>query len=137
MRKTSLIYFVLFFLLRSSFLSAQLNTSAAATVMLLKDEQEKFLPHLHKISHDPGIMNNLSGYIESETNGIRSLIMSDISLPDYEKAKAISSLVYFLKYLSKNIDQKKSRIYDIPDALRSYKSLLKALLHHGSVTDIL
>ncbi len=137
MRKISLIYFVLFFLIRPYFISAQLNTSAAATVILLKEEQEKFLPYLDKISCDPGSMISLSGYIRSEADSIRLHIMSDISLTDPEKAKAIKSLVYFLKDVGKNVDQQKCKAYDIPDAFGSYKSLLKALLHHTSVTDVL
>jgi hypothetical protein len=55
--------------------------------------------------------------------------MSGISLSDPEKEKALKSLVYFLKYLGESIEQQKFKVSDIPDALGSYKSLLKALLY--------
>src|SRR5258705_759955 len=125
MRKTCSVFFVLLFLLGSFFPAAQLNTAAhlntsGATVM---QEQERFFGHLNKISFDPGMMDSLSGYIESETESIRSFIMSGISLPDPEKERAMKSLVYFLKHLGENIEQQKFKISDIPDVFRSYKNL--------------
>ncbi|HMK27423.1 MAG TPA: hypothetical protein VK483_15430 [Chitinophagaceae bacterium] len=142
MRRTCSVFFILFFLLRSFFPAAQLNAvshlnKTSATLILLKEEQERFLGHLDKTSFAPGMMDSLTGYIESETESIRLFIMSGISLTDPEKEKALKSLVYFLKYLGENIEQQKFKPSDIPDALGSYKSLLKALLYHTSVTDVL
>src|SRR5436190_20387315 len=101
MRKTYSVFLILFFLLRSFFPAAQLNTAhlktSAATGMLLKEEQERFFDHLNKIPVDPAITDSLSGYIESETENIRLFIMSGISLSDPEKEKAMKSLIYFLK----------------------------------------
>ena len=142
MRRTYSVFFVLFFLLRSFFPAAQPNRTtrlnkSATIVILLKEEQEKFLNSLTKISFDPGIMDSLSGYIESETEGIRNIIMSGISLSNPEKERAMKSLVYFLKYLGENVEQQKFKVADIPDALGSYKNLLKALLYHTSIIDVL
>src|SRR6185369_5874068 len=68
---------------------------------------------------------------------IRSLIQADALLPDSQKIKAIKSLVFFLRDLSTDIDEKKIDVYDIPASLRSYMNLLNVLQHHGSVINVL
>jgi hypothetical protein len=118
-----------------TFIKAQLNTSAA-TVTLLNEQKEKFFNTVTKISVDSNIVIELSGYIESEAEHIR-LYISNSSLPDSEKTKAINSLGYFFKYADQNIDERKMQVFEVADALGSYKDVLYALLNHTSLSEIL
>jgi hypothetical protein len=63
--------------------------------------------------------------------------MADTILPDTEKTKAIGSLLYFIQELCENLSLQKFDLYDIPDALDSYKLLLKAFLYHLPYEDLL
>src|SRR5688572_13195059 len=135
MRKIGFYYFALLLLLRPFPVVAQPDTSS--TVIILNDEREDFLRHLKSISIDSVIVNPLAHYFESEVNSIYSFIISDTAVPTDGKEKAVRSLVYFIKELSKNIAQQKSDIYDIPGALQSYKSILTALVYHKPFTEIL
>ena len=115
---------------------AQFDTPVAATG-LLKKEQVNFLQYINSVPIDSNIADRLSRFIGSEADSIHKSVMSDTTLPDTEKAKAIGSLVYFMQELCQNVSLQKFEVYDIPDVLESYKLLLKAFLYHTAYEDAL
>lgn len=106
-----------------------------AAARTFKDEKAKLLTDIHNNSNDPDIVSGLSHVIESRTDHIYQSILSD-TLSLLEKEKAIRSLVYFLKELDENINDRKLEMYDVPGALDSYSAILKAITHHQPFTDI-
>lgn len=133
MRKHYFGLFILIFLIQSGYSSAQLRSSSVT----VKDELGKFILHLNTISFDPAMLNNIGEVARSEINSTSSLIQADNLLPNPQKIKAMRSLVFFLRDLGTDIDEKKIDVYDIPATIRSYQVLLNALLHHGSVENVL
>ncbi len=115
---------------------AQTDTPASATERL-KKEQVSFLEYINPVSIDSNIADRLSRFIGPEVDSIHSSVMTDTVLPDPEKAKAILSLMYFIEELCQNLSVQKLEVYDIPDALESYKLLLKAFLYHTAYEDVL
>lgn len=135
---TIAIGFILIFFLLVSPLSgtAQSGTPIAATELLRK-EQTDFLHHINPAVVDSNIVARLSRFMGSEVDSIRNTILMDTILTDPEKVKAILSMVYFIQELCQNLSLQKFEIYDIPDALESYKLLLRAFLHHTPYKDVL
>src|SRR5690242_12271424 len=129
MRKHSFFLFVLLCLIQSCYSIAQTHTSSV-TRGLVNDELEKFIYHIKMIPFDPNYINIIAQVTEYNINSIYSLIQADDLLPVSQKTKANHSLVFFLRDLSTDIDEKKVDIYDIPGAIRSYKVVLNVLLHH-------
>ena len=96
----------------------------------LKEEQVDFSQYIQSIFIDSNVAGRLQWFVEFEVDSINQSVAGDTGLTEVEKAKAIQSLVYFLKQLSENLSLQKFDIYDIPDALESYKLTLRALLRH-------
>jgi hypothetical protein len=132
MRKIVFNFFALLLLLRPFPIVAQ-----SSATKVLKEEQEKFFHQLNYISIDSTIIPKLSISVRIEINSIYLFIISEAPVTPAEKEKAILSLAYFINGLGKNIAQQRSETYDIPNALNSYKRILKALLYHESFTDVL
>jgi len=132
MRKIVFNFFALLLLLRPFPIVAQ-----SSATKVLKEEQEKFFHQLNYISIDSTIVRKLSISVRIEINSIYLFIISEAPVTPAEKEKAILSLAYFINGLGKNIAQQRSETYDIPNALNSYKRILKALLYHESFTDVL
>lgn len=127
-----IVYFLVSFLLFCSFLSkAQTGSIASKT---LRVEKEKFIRHLKDVSVDTSINYPLTRFMQTEMDKIYTLI-SNSGLPATDKEKAVWSMVYFIQHLDKNIDQQKIDMYDIPDAVQSYKTVLKALMQNTSFAD--
>jgi hypothetical protein len=125
-------FFVLVLLLQPFSIVAQ---SSAEKVLM--EEQGKFFHQLNYISLDSPIIHQLSRSVKLEVDSI-SIIISDIPfLTAGDREKAIRSLGYFMNELRKNITQKRTEVYDIPGAVQSYKSILRALLYRRSFADVL
>jgi len=135
MRKITFGFLILLFSLQPFSTTAQINNPAKATV-ILKEEQEYFLRYLNYFTFDSNIISRLSRFIVSEVDSIHRFIISDTELDDGEKVLAIQSMVYFMRELNDYIALEKFEIYDIPDALESYKRILRALLYHIPFDDI-
>jgi len=127
MRKFISSIFVWIVLLRPFIMFAQSGNSAA---LLLKDEQAQFLKQLGHISIDSNIVYRLTRFVHSEVDSIRLFIQSSTALPAAEKERATRSLFFFVKELNDGLAKRKTDIYDIPGALETYKTFLKALLNH-------
>ncbi len=110
-------------------ISAQTVTLVTANERL-KEEQVDFSQYIQSIFIDSNVSGRLQWFVEFEVDSINQSVVNDTVLSESEKAKAIQSLVYFLKQLSENLSLQKFDIYDIPDALESYKLTLRALLRH-------
>jgi len=110
-------------------ISAQTVTLVTANERL-KEEQVDFSQYIQSIFIDSNVAGRLQWFVEFEVDSINQSVVNDTVLSEPEKAKAIQSLVYFLKQLSENLSLQKFDIYDIPDALESYKLTLRALLRH-------
>ncbi|MGB5026925.1 MAG: hypothetical protein WBO38_00375 [Chitinophagaceae bacterium] len=110
-------------------ISAQTVTLVTANERL-KEEQVDFSQYIQSIFIDSNVSGRLQWFVEFEVDSINQSVAGDTGLTEVEKAKAIQSLVYFLKQLSENLSLQKFDIYDIPDALESYKLTLRALLRH-------
>lgn len=123
--------FISFLFFCSFSLKAQTGSISSRT---LRDEKEKFIRHLKNVSVDTSINYALTRFMQSETDKIYTFI-SNAGLPVADKEKAVWSLVYFIQHLDKNIDQGKFEIYDIPDAVQTYKDILKALVNKTSLAD--
>jgi hypothetical protein len=132
MRKIVFILSVLLLLLRPVFVVAQ-----SSATKVLKEEQENFFHQLDYISIDSAIVHKLSLSARLEINSIYIFIISEAAVTAAEREKAILSLAYFINELGKNITQQRAEMYDIPGALGSYKSILKALLYHKPFVDLL
>jgi hypothetical protein len=113
---------------------AQPGNSAA---LLLKDEQAQFLKQLDHISIDSNIVYRLTRFVRSEVDSIRLFIQSDAALPAAEKERATRSLFFFVKELNDGLAKRKTDIYDIPGALETYKTFLKAVLNQRPITHLL
>lgn len=107
--------------------SGQYNATA------LKQEQEKFVKQLKSSSRDSAIVYPLVRYFETEVTNIYNSVMSDKKVERADKEKAARSLVYFIQELGKGLNQQKIDMYDVRDALQSYKSTLVALLYHKPI----
>lgn len=137
MRKIFLYFFAVVVLSQPAQAIAQPVASVSA-YNLLQEEQELFLQRFKSISGDTTIVYPLARYFESEVNNIHKTVIADAAfLTGMEKEKAVRSLVYFMKELEKSIGQQKSDMYDMPGAVRSYKSLLTALIYHKPVAPVL
>lgn len=110
-------------------ISAQTVTLVTANERL-KEEQVDFSQYIQSIFIDSNVSGRLQWFVEFEVDSINQSVVNDTVLSESEKAKAIQSIVYFLKQLSENLSLQKFDIYDIPDALESYKLTLRALLRH-------
>jgi hypothetical protein len=122
---------VIFLCCCSFSLRAQTGSIASKT---LREEKEKLIRHLKNFSVDTNITYPLTRLVLSETDKIYTLIAnSDLAVA--EKEKASWSLVYFIQHLDKNIGQQRFDLYDLPDAVQSYKNVLKALMSNTSFTD--
>ncbi|HEX6848366.1 MAG TPA: hypothetical protein VF144_15390 [Chitinophagaceae bacterium] len=126
----------LLFLLRPFFVEAQVYSPAAANA-ILKEEQYRFHKYLEYISFDLNIISRLSRFIDLEVDSIHRVIMNDTVLTDDEKLKAFNSLVHFVRGIADKIVIEGIEVYDIPDALDSFKWILNALLYHRSFDEIL
>ena len=105
------------------------QTSAEKVLM---EEQGKFFHQLNYISIDSAIIQQLSRSVKLEVDSIPIIISNVPFLTAGEREKAIRSLGYFMNELKKNIIQKRTEVYDIPGAVRSYKSILRSLLYRRS-----
>lgn len=110
--------------------------SPTQAIEMLKEEQYRFHQYLNYMSFDPNIISRLSRFIDSEADSIHNVITTDTLSTDSEKLKAFHSLVHFIRDLADKIASEKIEIYYIPDALDSYKQILKALLYHTSFNEI-
>ena len=126
MRKV-LYFFILLSLVQPFSIVAQ---SSAEKVLI--EEQGKFFHQLNYISIDSAIIHQLSRSVKLEVDSIPIIISNVPFLTDGEREKAIRSLGYFMNELRKNITQKRTEVYDIPGAVKSYKSILRALLYRRS-----
>lgn len=120
-------FFVLFFFVQPFSIVAQ---SSAEKVLI--EEQGKFFHQLNSISNDSAIIHQLSLSVKQEVDSIPIIISAIPFLTAGEREKAIRSLGYFMNELRKNITQKRTEVYDIPGAVQSYKSILRALLYRRS-----
>jgi len=136
MRKLVLCSLILLLALLPVSIPAQTVTLATAYERL-KEEQVDFSQYIQSIFIDSNVAGRLQWFVELEVDSIHHAVVSDIGLSGAEKAKAIQSLVYFLKELSENLSLQKFDIYDIPDALESYKLMLRALLRHTPYLDLI
>src|SRR6187401_1891239 len=105
------------------------QTSAEKVLM---EEQGKFFHQLNYISIDSAIIQQLSRSVKLEVDSNPIIISNVPFLTAGEREKAIRSLGYFMNELKKNITQKRTEVYDIPGAVKSYKSILRALLYRRS-----
>ena len=103
----------------------------------LKVEKEKLLHNINAISIDSALVRRVSPFIQLAVDSIRLFIQSDKILSSAEKQKAEQSLVFFLTELGENIMKQKTDIYDIPGAVESYKTVLKALMNHKPFTSLM
>ena len=136
MRKIAVGFLFLHFSFRPLSLFAQTYTPGEA-VQVLKAEQESFLHYLNYISFDSNIISRLNRFIKPEVDSIQHFIINDTVLSDVEKVKAIQSLLNFLRELGDYIVTQRLDIYHIPDAVESFKRILKALLYHRSFFEVL
>jgi len=120
-------FFVLLSLVQPFSIVAQ---SSAEKILI--EEQGKFFHQLNYISVDSAIIRQLSQSVKLEVDSIPIIISNVPFLTPGEREKAIRSLGYFMNELKKNIIQKRTEVYDIPGAVKSYKSILKALLYRRS-----
>ena len=136
MRKIAFSFLFLLFSLQPFSIVAQVYVPGEV-VAILKEEQYRFQQYLNYISFDPNIIFRLTRFIDSEADSIQNVIITDTLLTDNEKLKALHSLVHFIRDLADKIAIEKIEIYYIPDALDSYKEILKALLCHKSLDEII
>lgn len=128
MRKILFYFFAVLVVWQPLHIFAQPIASVSA-YSILKEEKEAFLRDLKNISGDTAIIYSIARYVESEINDINKTVIADAAfVPELEKEKAVRSLVYFMKELEKNIKQQKSDMYDVRAALRSYRTVLTAVL---------
>lgn len=127
--KTGAVFILLFFSLWSHLLWAQPATPATASERLEK-EKASFREYVNSVSLDTNILNRLHRFIGSEADSMHKSVMTDSSLQDKIKEKAILSLMFFIQELCQNLSLQKFEIYDIPGALDSYKLFLAAFLYH-------
>jgi hypothetical protein len=121
-------------LLWSFFANAQHHVSPDKS---LDEEKSKLLGQVDAASSDTVISDGLSRMIDSKLHKIRQSVNSDASLSILDKEKAIRSVIYFMTELHENIHERKLEMYDISEALDSYESLLRALLHHQPFVELL
>ena len=126
----SFYFLILIFLLQPFTVVAQ-----SSATKVFREEEGKFFHQLNSISMDSAIVRQLSRSVKPEVDNIYSYIISDAKLPANDKDKAILSLGYFLNELGKNIRQERSELYDVLNAVRSYKDILKAVINKGSLED--
>ena len=136
MRRITFCFFAGFLLLRLCPAAAQ-PVASISTASTLNEEREIFLQHFKSLSNDSAIVYPLSRYFKREINNIHDTLAADATMPETEREKAVRCLVYFMKELDKNLEQQRFDMYDIPGALRSYKSLLTAILYHKPFDQIL
>lgn len=122
------------FSLQPLFVSGQQYVSPAKAV---KEEKNKLLMQLNSISGDSDVMYGISRIIESKVDHLSRDISTDGSISLLEKEKALRSLVFFMKELSESITERKMELYDIPGAIDSYETVLKALVHHKPFTEVM
>ena len=131
MQKFILCFFISF-LLGCPFLSKAQTSSVASKK--LREEKESLIRHLKGASVDTSISYPLTRFMLNETDKIYTFI-STSGLSAEEREKAVWSLVYFIQHLDKNVVQQRFDMYDIPDAVQSYKNVLKALMQNTSFAD--
>lgn len=131
MQKFNFCFFISF-LLGASFIT-QAQTSSVASKKL-REEKESFIRHLKAVSMDTSISYPLTRFMQAETDKIYTFIANS-GLPASDREKAVWSLVYFVQHLDKNVVQQRFDMYDIPEAVESYKNVLKALMQNTSFAD--
>jgi len=137
MKKLGGYFFALFLLLQSFSAFAQPDASGGLADNIFKEEEAKFLVQLKNISYDSVIVDPLTRYAELEIESIYTLLTADTALSAGEKEKAIRSLAYFMNGLSRNLQQRKTDMYEIRTAFESYRHLLLALLYNKPFNELL
>ena len=92
---------------------------------------------LREISTDSVIVNPIARSFDLEFNSLFTSIVKNKSLNSEEKDKAVKSMVFFMKELSRNLNNQRMDLYSIPEVLQSYKTLLNALTTHKPVEPLL
>lgn len=128
MMKKLYCFFFLFFTYQS-YLFAQEELPVAR---VFRGEQVKFLTELESVSLDSSIVYPISRFAGTELGMLYESVVTDPSLPVSGKEKAIRSTMYFMRELSRNLQQEKIYIYDVPPAVIGFRSLLGAILHKQS-----
>ena len=135
-RKKIVYSFSMLFFFWPFFTGAQTVTLPEAYDRVHK-EQVDFSEYIQSIFIDSNVAGRLQWFVEFEVDSINQAVINDSVLSEEKKAKAIQSLAYFMKELSESLSLQKFDIYDIPDALDSYKLMLKALLRHTPYLELL
>jgi hypothetical protein len=119
------------------FLMAAQPGNIALAADRLKEEQALSRNFLDTAAMDSNIIYRLKFFIAPETDSIHRAIVDDVSVPVNEKEKAILSVVSFMKELREKMALKKFEIFEIPEALISFKQILNALMHQQTCSDFL
>lgn len=126
MSKKILYLVILLLLLQPFHVFAQIRVPGDS---ILKKEQQRFVDYLKEVSSDSATVDAMTAYMDTEIKQVCQFIAADGTLSTLEKEKAVRSLVFFLQELSRNIENQRSDLYEIPNALQSYKKTLNAVLH--------
>ena len=134
MQKKICHFLTLLLLLQNLTVSAQTGASEGN---LFTVERDKFLRQLKEFAVDTSIAYPLSRSLQPEINNIYSAIQAEEGISLEEKNKAVRSLVYFMKEHSRNMEQHKFDLYELPGSLQSYKKVLSALMQHKPVYPVM
>lgn len=122
--------FLFYLILGLSFLPAGKSVSAQTYYsgsLAIEDVKEEFLLKLRNFSADSVIVYPLSGQLEKEFDVIHTWIRKKSKLSNDEKQKSVRSLVFFIKEMERHLELRQMAIYDIPEAVNVYKSVLQAI----------
>ncbi len=123
----SLLFFII--LLTGVHRSSAQTTETDQAIYSLESDQRSFTELLEMTNLGVPLTERLTRFCTTEVDSIRHHIMSDSSIGNGEKAKAIYSIGFFLHGMRQRLSFNKIEWYDMPDAIESYKKLLNALLY--------
>ena len=129
-------YAINIFLVVLSFVGLGLTVTRAQVlgtdqaVETLRSDQRSFSELVNFMVHDRPIAERLTAFAGPEADSIRDAILARAGLSEAEKAKAIYSIAYFIHGMRQRLTFTKIEWYDLPEAIRSYKAVLSALLEN-------
>ena len=107
-----------------------IQASADNTV---KEELDIFLDKLRSLSGDLSVIDPLSRQFAFQVDSIYNYLKKDPPFARNEKDKSIRTLLYFMRELNRSLVSSRLDVYDIPDAMNDYKTVLSGLLYRKSV----
>ncbi len=105
----------------------QVNLKKAEEYVRIEKDALRYAVNSHP-TLDSNLVKRLNRFIDVEVDSIRRRLVTARKLPQDDKVKGVRSLEYVMKNIKERLNVNKLDLYEIPNALESYKKVLHSLM---------